>query len=125
MPETVVAARSLTEKLDAARVASRLLATANTALKNRGLHAIAAAIVAHAQRIIPANDLDLANGRGNGLSAGMLDRLRLDETRLGVLADAVRLVATLSTRSAKTCVARPYPTAFDSARCECHSASSG
>ena len=95
MPETVVATRSLTEKLDAARVASLLLATANAALKNRGLHAIAVAIVAHAHRIIAGNDLDLANGRDNGLSAGMQDRLRLDETRLGELAEAVRLVAAL------------------------------
>ena len=95
MPETVVATRSLSEKLDAARAASLLLATANAALKNRGLHAIAAAIVAHAHRIIPANDLDLANGRDNGLSGGMQDRLRLDEMRLGDLAEAVRLVARL------------------------------
>jgi len=95
MPETVVATRSLTEKLDAARVASLLLATANAALKNRGLHAIAVAIVAHAHRIISANDIDIANGRDNGLSAGMQDRLRLDETRLGELAEAVRLVAAL------------------------------
>ena len=95
MPESVVATRSLSDKLDAARVASRLLATSNTALKNRGLHSIAAAIVVHADRIISANDLDLANGRDNGLSIGMQDRLRLDETRLGALAEAVRLVATL------------------------------
>lgn len=95
MPEIAVATRSLTEKLDAARVASLFLAVANAALKNRGLYAIAAGIVTHANRIIAANDLDLANGRGNGLSTGMQDRLRLDETRLGALAEAVRLVAAL------------------------------
>ena len=95
MPETVVATRSLTEKLDAARAASLVLATANASSKNAALTAIAAAIVQHAELIIRANDLDLANGRDNGLSVGMQDRLRLDSTRLDGLADAVRLVVTL------------------------------
>jgi len=95
MPETVVATRSLTEKLDAARAASLVLATANASSKNAALTAIAAAIVQHADLIIRANDLDLANGRDNGLSVGMQDRLRLDSTRLDGLADAVRLVVTL------------------------------
>src|SRR5450830_239436 len=95
MPETVVETRTFTEKLEAARDASVVLATANAALKNAALEAIARAVVASADRILPANDLDLANGRDNGLSAGMQDRLRLDEKRLSSLADAVRLVATL------------------------------
>lgn len=95
MPETIVGARTLGERLDAARAASLRLATANAALKNRALEAIAVAVVEHAGRVIPANELDLANGRDNGLSAAMLDRLRLDEQRLAGLADAVRLVASL------------------------------
>ena len=95
MPETVVATRSFIEKLDAARTASVVLATAHAVLKNRALIAIAEAIVQHPELIIPANDLDLANGRDNGLSTGTLDRLRLDESRLGSLADSVRLIATL------------------------------
>ncbi len=95
MPEIAVAVRTLAEILDAARAASRVLSTANAALKNRGLEAIAAAIVKHAERIIPANDLDLENARLNGLSVGLQDRLRLDVNRLADLADAVRLVATL------------------------------
>ena len=95
MPEIVVATRSLTEKLDAARAASLVLATANASSKNAALSAIAAAIVQHADLVIRANDLDLANGRDNGLSVGMQDRLRLDSTRLDGLADAVRLVVTL------------------------------
>jgi glutamate-5-semialdehyde dehydrogenase len=95
MSETAVATRTLTEKLAAARDASVVLATANAALKNRALEAIAGAVVDNAGRIILANDLDLANGRENGLSTGLQDRLRLDEKRLAGLADAVRLVATL------------------------------
>lgn len=95
MPETAVATRSFTDKLTAARDASVVLATANAALKNRGLEAIATAVVDNSESIIEANDLDLANGRDNGLSAGLQDRLRLDEKRLSGLAEAVRLVATL------------------------------
>jgi glutamate-5-semialdehyde dehydrogenase len=95
MPQSVIVARTLTEKLDAARAASLRLATANAALKNRALEAIAVAVVANADRIIAANDVDLTHGRDNGLSAGMQDRLRLDPPRLAGLADAVRLVATL------------------------------
>ncbi|MCU1558937.1 MAG: gamma-glutamyl-phosphate reductase [Microbacteriaceae bacterium] len=95
MSETAVATRTLTEKLAAARDASVVLATANAALKNRALEAIAGAVVDSAGRILLANDLDLANGRENGLSTGLQDRLRLDEKRLAGLADAVRLVATL------------------------------
>ena len=95
MPETVLPTRTFAEKLTAARTASVLLATANAALKNSALEAIARAVVENADRIIPANDLDLANGRENGLSAGMQDRLRLDEKRLAVLAAAVRQIADL------------------------------
>lgn len=95
MPETVLPTRTFAEKLTAARTASVLLATANAALKNSALEAIARAVVENADRIIPANDLDLANGRENGLSAGMQDRLRLDEKRLAVLAAAVRQIAGL------------------------------
>jgi glutamate-5-semialdehyde dehydrogenase len=92
---SVVATRSFTEKLEDARTASLTLATATAALKNAALEAIASAVERNADRIVPANDLDLANGRENGLSAGLQDRLRLDEKRLTGLAAAVRQVASL------------------------------
>lgn len=82
-------------KLAASRAASRVLATATTQQKDAALEAIAASIETAADRIVPANDLDLANGRENGLSQGLLDRLRLDETRLISLAAAVREVVGL------------------------------
>ena len=93
--ETAVAELIFTRKLEDARTASRTLATATAALKNSALEAIAQAVLAGADRILPANELDLANGRDNGLSAGLQDRLRLDESRLQGLADAVRQVASL------------------------------
>lgn len=94
MPQTDVAL-SLTDKLTASRDASRTLATTTTARKNAALSAIAAAILQNESRIIPANQLDLANGRENGLSDGLLDRLRLDEKRLAALSTAVLEIVAL------------------------------
>lgn len=94
MADTVVTA-DLTTKLAASRAASRVLATVTTEQKNRALHAISAAIVRNADRILPANELDLANARENDLSEGMQDRLRLDFRRLEALEEAVLNVASL------------------------------
>ena len=96
MPETAVAAPSFTQKLEASRAAARVLATTTTAAKNAALHAIAATILRNADRILPANELDLANARDNGMSDGMQDRLRLDFRRLEALEAAVLQVASLT-----------------------------
>jgi glutamate-5-semialdehyde dehydrogenase len=94
MADTTLAT-SLTEKLERARVAARTLATTASGAKDAGLEAIATAVESGADRILPANELDLANGRENGLSAGLQDRLKLDEARLHGLAAAVRDVIAL------------------------------
>ena len=94
MPETVVAT-SLTDKLTASREAARALATATTAQKNTALRAIADAVLRSQARVLQANELDLANGRDNGLSAGLQDRLRLDEKRLIALSQAVLEIVAL------------------------------
>ena len=94
MADTTLAT-SLTEKLERARVAARTLATTASGVKDAGLEAIAKAVESGAERILPANELDLANGRENGLSAGLQDRLKLDEARLAGLAAAVRDVIAL------------------------------
>ena len=96
MPEQTLATPTLQQKLVASRHASRALATATTQLKNDALEAIAAAVLGNADRILAANELDLANGRENGLSEGLQDRLRLDEARLDGLAAAVRDIAALA-----------------------------
>ncbi|QEE61442.1 glutamate-5-semialdehyde dehydrogenase [Salinibacterium sp. dk2585] len=96
MPEQTLATPTLQQKLVASRDASRALATATTQLKNDALEAIAAAVLGNADRILAANELDLANGRENGLSEGLQDRLRLDEARLSGLAAAVRDIAALA-----------------------------
>jgi glutamate-5-semialdehyde dehydrogenase len=95
MSQTVLAGPSLTDKLDAARAASRVLATATAAQKNAALLAIADRVAESAALVLPANELDLANARENGLSVGIQDRLRLDSARLHSLATAVRQIASL------------------------------
>ena len=89
MSETLVAAPALTDKLEAARTAARVLATATTGQKDAALRAIADAVLRNESRILPANELDLANGRENGLSEALQDRLRLDTKRLAGLSTAV------------------------------------
>ncbi|MCU1471170.1 MAG: glutamate-5-semialdehyde dehydrogenase [Glaciihabitans sp.] len=96
MPETVVDAPSLTQKLEASRAAARILATVTSGQKNEALHAIAAAVLRNADRILPANELDLARARDNGMSDGMQDRLRLDFRRLEALEAAVLQIASLT-----------------------------
>ncbi len=94
MSETAVAT-SFTEKLTASRDAARVLATTTTALKNAALRAIADAVLRSQARILRANDLDLANGRDNGLSEALQDRLRLDEKRLVALSSSVLEIVAL------------------------------
>jgi len=88
MPETAVAL-TFTDKLAAARTASRVLATLTTRQKNAALEAIADSVMRNEARILAANQLDLANGRENAMAEGLQDRLRLDEKRLAALAKAV------------------------------------
>ncbi|GAB3271511.1 glutamate-5-semialdehyde dehydrogenase [Microbacterium lacusdiani] len=76
---------------DAARVTARL----TSGQKADALHAIADALLAHADEIIAANADDLARGERDGIGAGLLDRLRLDSARVEGLASAVRDIAAL------------------------------
>ncbi|HET6524672.1 glutamate-5-semialdehyde dehydrogenase [Sphingopyxis sp.] len=78
-----------------ARVAAKRLALTPTADKAAALRAAAAEIRARAADILAANAEDMAAGRKSGLSGAMLDRLRLDEARLGGIADAIDAVAAL------------------------------
>ena len=87
---------SFDERLLRARDASRQLATASGDLKNAALEAIATGLAEASDKILTANAKDLDNGRNQGLSDGLLDRLRLDEIRLRSLSDAVHEIAALT-----------------------------
>jgi glutamate-5-semialdehyde dehydrogenase len=78
-----------------ARAAARVLATVPRAGKDAALLAVADALVAATGRIVAANAEDLARGEREGLTPGLLDRLRLDAGRVAAIAAAVREVAGL------------------------------
>ena len=90
-----VAARSVTDVCVAARAAARRLASLDTAAKDAALHAIAEALEVRVDEIVEANARDMEAGREAGLSAALLDRLMLDEARVGAIAAQVRDIAAL------------------------------
>ena len=73
--------------------ASRVLAVMKTDDKRKLLNAMADAILDDASKIKAANAIDLENGKNNGLSSAMLDRLALDDKRIQGMADGLRIVA--------------------------------
>jgi glutamate-5-semialdehyde dehydrogenase len=79
----------------AARAASRVLATLTTAQKNAALAAIAQEIEVQAELILAANVQDLADARAKGLSDALLDRLMLNEKRVNALAEDTRKIIDL------------------------------
>jgi glutamate-5-semialdehyde dehydrogenase len=85
----------MTELAKQSKVASRELAKLTTAEKNACLLAMAEALERNSQSIKEANAKDMAEGTQNGLSAAMLDRLKLDDKRINGMAKGLREVAAL------------------------------
>lgn len=86
---------TLLERFQGARTASLTLATSTGRQRSDALRAIARAIDANVAEIVDANGLDLANGRENGLSSALLDRLSLSPERVASLSASVREIAAL------------------------------
>jgi len=78
-----------------AKAASRALAGLTTSEKNQSLLAMAEALEANAAAIRKANQIDMQAGAEGGLTAAMLDRLKLDEKRISGMAGGLREVAAL------------------------------
>lgn len=78
-----------------AKSAQLTLADASTDLKNRALTAISAALINNKKEIIDANAIDLANGKSNGMSDSLLDRLALSESRIKDIAESVLEIVAL------------------------------
>lgn len=78
-----------------AKTASRELATLTTHRKNEALLAIAHELEAQAETVLAQNELDLADGRANGLTEALLDRLMLNEQRVAALAADTRRITDL------------------------------
>ena len=78
-----------------AKAASRALAKLTTAEKNACLLAMATALEQNADAIKQANALDTEAAASHGISAAMLDRLRLDDKRIAAMAKGLREVVAL------------------------------
>ena len=78
-----------------ARNAAHALAKLSTEKKDAILLAMADALVALEAEILEANAKDIAEAESQGLTAAMIDRLRLDSDRIAGIAQGIREVAEL------------------------------
>jgi glutamate-5-semialdehyde dehydrogenase len=79
----------------AARSASRRLASLDTSVKNQWLEESAHALILATGDLIAANQKDVAAATLFGLTDAQIDRLRLDEDRIAGIAEGLRSVAAL------------------------------
>jgi glutamate-5-semialdehyde dehydrogenase len=78
-----------------ARAAAGALARADAGARDAALEAAAALLRERADRILAANDRDLALVADSGLSGALLDRLRLDPERVEAMARGIEAVRAL------------------------------
>jgi glutamate-5-semialdehyde dehydrogenase len=78
-----------------AKQAARFLATASTNIKNEALLAMAEHLEAGQAEILAANEMDLELGKKQGLTAALLERLTLTESRIHDMAQGLREIAAL------------------------------
>jgi glutamate-5-semialdehyde dehydrogenase len=79
-----------------ARTASRAMARADSATRNRALSLIAAAIVRDADVLRAANRLDLIAAEAAGLAPAMLDRLTLSDAAIATMVEGLQQIVTLA-----------------------------
>jgi glutamate-5-semialdehyde dehydrogenase len=89
-------ATPIAELCSAAKRASRVLARVDSDVKDAALEAIATALERRTEEILDANERDMQAGRESELGDALLDRLRLDERRIGEMARAVRQIVALA-----------------------------
>lgn len=77
----------------AARAAAATMAAASAATVDGALRAIADRLLAAAPAVLAANERDVAAARSGGVTGALVDRLRLDGTRIAAIADQLRVLA--------------------------------
>lgn len=92
---TISVSQLMLEAGQKARAASRRMATASTAEKNKALLCLADLLEAKGQEIFEANKQDLAKALENGLKESFVDRLRVTEKVLQLMAEGARQAAAL------------------------------
>ncbi|MDX6454682.1 MAG: glutamate-5-semialdehyde dehydrogenase [Gaiellaceae bacterium] len=86
----------VTDICRAAKRAARALAQTDTSVKDAALEAIGDALLARMDEIIAANERDMELAREAEIGDALLDRLRLDESRVAAMARAVSQIAALA-----------------------------
>ena len=99
-----------------ARAASRVLARADTATKNRALSAMAAAMRRDAAKLSAENAIDLESARAAGKDAAFIDRLTLDAKAIEAMAEGVDQVARLPDPVGEVTERRRQPSGIEVAR---------
>lgn len=92
---TISVSQLMLEAGQKARAASRRMAAASTAEKNKALLCLADLLEAKGQEIFEANKQDLAQALENGLKESFVDRLRVTEKVLQLMAEGARQTAAL------------------------------
>lgn len=85
----------LTEIGTRAKAASRKLGNLGPEDKNRGLEAVAAALLEGEEEILSANQDDVIRAERNGMSQGLVDRLILTPERIQGIVDGLRQIIAL------------------------------
>ncbi len=93
-----------------ARTASRLVARADSATKNKALALTAEAIERDCARLLEANAKDVAAARAAKLDAAAIDRLTLTDKTIASMADGLRQIATLADPVGEISELRERPT---------------
>jgi|TARA_R110002096_G_scaffold110035_14_gene240554 glutamate-5-semialdehyde dehydrogenase len=79
-----------------AKKAARVIARADSGVKNNALSLIAAQIETQQANILEANRLDMQDGKAHGLDAALLDRLALNEERVNSMVAGLRQIIALA-----------------------------
>ena len=90
-----VMTKTIAETCEAARRASRLLASASAERKDAALQATARLLGERVADVLEANAADLADERAAALTAALRDRLSLSEERVAAMAEGALAVAAL------------------------------
>ena len=86
----------IAEMASRSRASARFLATCSDDVKAAALKNAAVSLRSASAAILAANTIDMAKGTAAGLSAAMLDRLKLDDARISAMAEAIDQVAILT-----------------------------
>ena len=78
-----------------ARAAAKVLARADTGIKNKALESIAQQLEQQKQQLLIANAKDLENAKAKGLDSALLDRLSLNESRIASMVEGLRQMVQL------------------------------